>query len=474
VLLAGGLSLGFEAKALGHALGLASGAGILAVTAVWADRDLEPRRAWVAGVAPWMVLSSVCFAYWSTSGLETPLFTLFVTGALAAYAARRLGLATAAAFLATVTRPDGVLVAAAIFAWHVLSHFREERWRGLLWPAVFAALLVALTGWRLAYYGSPVPNTFFAKVGGVPAGRGWQYALGFYAGGVWLLAVPFALAAADRRWQPAAVYVALVTSSVVAVGGDAFPYARFFLPVLPALAVLAVRGADRATQRDLFGGGLLWACIAGFVVWNLAGRYTWGVAACVLAAACIWTIVESLRRRTVAWKPAAAAAFAALVFAADVLPDPAQQVGGLPGRRTRAESLASIRARNAGFERLALNRLTTLEKRDHLDRWVAAGAIGAFGFYTNAPIIDLFGLVNPVIARSQAEKVGRWTPPGHQRSNADYVLARRPQYILIPRKDAKRATPPVPSSVEIWRHPDFISSYSWDPAIVGYQRTADP
>jgi hypothetical protein len=386
-MVAGGLALGFEAKAMGHAMGVASGVGILAVTAVWASRGLAAERAWVAGVASWVVLSSVCFAYWSTSGMETPLFTLLLTGALAAYAAGRLDLATCAAFLATLTRPDGALVAAVIFAWHVSTSFREERRRVLLWPIVYATLLLAVTGWRLVYYGSPLPNTFFAKVGGVPSGRGLQYALGFYAGGVWLLAYPALLAVGDRRWLPAGLYVALVTAYVVAVGGDAFAYGRFFLPVLPTLAVLAVHGADRAAKRDRNGGVVVWGCLAVFVVWNFVGRYTWGVAACLLAPALIWLVVDSLWRRRIAWKPAAAVGLAAILFTADVFPNPGERVGGLPGRKTRADGLEYGRAGNDRFEKLAGNRLIVLNQRGQRGSLVAAGAIGALGFYTNARIL---------------------------------------------------------------------------------------
>ena len=145
----------------------------------------------------------------------------------------RMGWATLAAVVATLTRPDGVLVAAVVYAFHLLQHGREG-WRAWRWPVVYALVGVALVGFRLAYYGSAVPNTFFAKVGGIPVERGFDYIFDFLRGGAGVLLVPAVVAVArDRRWWPGATFCVVLAVYVVAVGGDVFPHGRFLLPALP-------------------------------------------------------------------------------------------------------------------------------------------------------------------------------------------------------------------------------------------------
>ena len=83
----------------------------------------------------------------------------------------------------------------------------------------------------------------------------------------------------------------------------------------------------------------------------------------------------------------------------------------------------------------------------------------------------LFGLVDPEIARSQVQRPGL-AAPGHLRSNADYVFARRPDYILIPRRGTKMIT--APSLSEIWARPELGAHYEWDEEVWGYRRRSEP
>jgi len=149
LLVAGGLALGFEAKGVGHALGVASAATALCVTYAYAGMRLPPSRSGAAGVAAWVVLASLPFVYWTTSGMETSLFAALVAATLAAEARERRGWAVAAAFLAFAVRPDGVLVAAAALGWRVLSRGREEGLRVLRGPLVYVLLVAVLRGFRL-------------------------------------------------------------------------------------------------------------------------------------------------------------------------------------------------------------------------------------------------------------------------------------------------------------------------------------
>src|SRR5262249_56110644 len=102
-----------------------------------------------------VVLASVPFPVWATSGMETPLFTAAVTAAFAAEQRGWLRSATALAIVATLTRPEGVLVALCVFGSRLVGQRRWER--GAL---AYGGALLALSPFPLSYYRAPLPHTF--------------------------------------------------------------------------------------------------------------------------------------------------------------------------------------------------------------------------------------------------------------------------------------------------------------------------
>ena len=222
LLVSGGLALGFEATATAHALGIASGIAILAATFLYARAVLSTRSSAIAALATWVVAASIPFALWSTSGMETPLFVATATATLAAHARNRMGWATVFVSLATLTRPEGGIVAAVLFGFHMSSAWRGG-WRTWFYPLAYAVLLALLTVFRLVYYGSPLPNTFYAKVGGVPIEQGIHYLIIFLLHGPMFLLVPGVIALVrDRRGWAGAAFVLVFGAYVVWIGGDAF------------------------------------------------------------------------------------------------------------------------------------------------------------------------------------------------------------------------------------------------------------
>jgi hypothetical protein len=93
--------------------------------------------------------------------------------------------------------------------------------------------------------------------------------------------------------------------------------------------------------------------------------------------------------------------------------------------------------------------------------------IGLLGWYSHVEIVDLVGLVDPVIARSTPADSGPMQLPGHQRGNADHVLSLAPDYILIPRQSSGADLPAV---IELVNHPSFKQKYEWDPVVPGFRR----
>ncbi len=399
------------------------GLGVLAVTFGYAYTQLLPRHAWLAAAAPAAVLAGTSLTAWSTSGLGEPLFVTLVATTFA-FQSRGLPKATtAAAFAATLARPEGALVAVVALGGLVLMP-GEQRRSGLRCLAAYGTGLAMLTAFRLGYYGAPVPNTFYAKVGGL-GGSGGPYLADFLGSGVWPLLVPALIAAVRYPWaRPPALYVLATFAYVVTIGGDVFSEYRFLLPVLPVLAVLAVAGAAACFSWRRTGGCIATALIALAVLLQIHAGNLGAVAATLGGAE---TPRQQLLRA--GWEA-----------------------------NEQMHAVSSAVARNLALA--AGDRAP--------DTLVACGAVGALGWYADVRILDLFGLLDATIARSRRPPPpGAYLLPGHQRSDPDYVLARKPDYIFITRK---RPANGAPATLDLWNHPGFIRDYSWDPRVSGHRR----
>jgi hypothetical protein len=120
---------------------------------------------------------------------------------------------------------------------------------------------------------------------------------------------------------------------------------------------------------------------------------------------------------------------------------------------------------------MARRRAGVLRARGEPVALVATGAIGSFGFYSQLPILDILGLVDATIARTEPPPGDeRFALPGHQRSNPDYVFSRQPDYILIGRRGKQRLGSFVTAPDELRAHPDLDRFYEWDAEVLGYRR----
>ena len=288
---------------------------VLELAAIWRILDIRPEHAapWLSvlftaltlalmlwliarlpglrmrGLVSWMALGFVCgsatFAVWTSGGgLETRQFTFFIVLAvvcLSLYRNRRWGLLAASLglALASLTRPEGPLIAACCFGWFgalqlldalnglrrasepqgvglgdaIVATARRIDWRGLLCLiAPFAVIVVAHFLFRYAYYGEWLPNTYYAK-----HVRPW-YESGFkylwaaaIETGLYLL-LPLAWGALRARRRDAsddgyALILLIVAAHMLylaRVGGDHFGFRPmdFYWPLL---AVPAVEGITR-------------------------------------------------------------------------------------------------------------------------------------------------------------------------------------------------------------------------------------
>jgi hypothetical protein len=506
LLIAAGLALGARVTDVAHALGLASGTLSLIAAFMYASAGVGGSRRWIAAAAPALLLCWIGFPVWTFSGLETPLFTAAAALALAAEAQGRIGMATAAAMMAALTRPEGPLLAVVILGLNVLAGPPQRRRRVVLLALAYAGGLAMLTAFRLYYYGSAVPNTFYAKVGE----NVWLHGMGdfgrFLLGSTLPLLVPALWAVRhDRACRVGALWSVAMAVYIVSVGGDAFPHHRFWVPVYLVLAVCATRALilQRETKRDwlrelplwtfavaaalwslvsarlalLVLGGLMAAAVAG--VWGRRTRWATALGGSVVAA----LVVVGL---SAPWADDAEFAQLTAVVArlrgAPAPPEgePASRVktmaslllGGGSGL-SRNESLrATLRARRDHLRRAAASAMRVMERRrqgESIDL-VAATAIGKFGWDLPLPILDMLGLADAHIARSpprQPSKPVMWLA-GHVRTDADYVFGRRPDYIFLQRAWSTPLRLPVHD--DFWSHPALERDYEWDAEMLAYRR----
>ncbi len=220
-------------------LGLLFSTGSLLLTARWALRVLggeasPARRAMLLGLVLGGTLTNRTFLAWTSSGLETPLWTFLLLGwADAMWTARRsVGVW---AMLLCLTRPDGILFAGATAVGVVGG---AGAWRTLLPLLLVPAHLL----WRHEVYGQWVPNTAFAKVTAAWPEAGIRYLAAFVLEYAWWLApvlvATLGLAAVrEARIGRAHIVVGLAFLAHFAwytfwVGGDHFEF-RIYAHLIP-------------------------------------------------------------------------------------------------------------------------------------------------------------------------------------------------------------------------------------------------
>ncbi|MBI4637786.1 MAG: hypothetical protein HY727_15740 [Candidatus Rokubacteria bacterium] len=386
------LLLALAVAAFGATLATVKALGI----AVAIGAALVTRRAAISwGAPPAVALAAGVALAWSgpvvwgaLSGMEVPLAALLVALALAAHARDWPGRTAALAALATLARPEALLLVPLL----ALARPLTVR-RAVVFAVVTVVVLAPAVAFNLATVGAPVPATAAAKVEGgllgwlsgvreplalTLIGRPWAFFrewVGWLVSTSWLL--PFALLVAiPIAWVrtgrllgfPAAALIAhpLAMALLAPYRGPGFQEGRYSIHLLPvAMVVVAAMARGRGKPRALG---------------------------------------TPLARRL---PPPARIAVVAFLAAA--------VVGLIPAADRYAWGVQNINAMQV-----------------HLGRWVdahvprparlAVNDVGAIAYFSRREVIDLMGLVTPEIIPYRREG---------ERGVIRYVIEKCPDYVIV-------------------------------------------
>ena len=381
VLNAGTIALGLDAVVGTRIIG-ALGVILAILGATFTFRSLKlPQGAQIAGFA---TLLSPPLIAWIWGGLEGPLVVgLISLGLLGTVRALHPSAGLAPAFWASLAfgfaylaRPEAAVANFAaglgllLFAPFSLS---ERLKRFIAIGTISVLVLLCHLAFRYSYYGEVAPLTYYAKVGGLPAGvlmtNGLDYLLNS------LISLPFVvaaiLAAVAAIWMKKAspaIYLGLLViavqiATVTRLGGDLMFYARLLLPVLPAAALLMAGALSALPEKRVGLAGLAIAVVMGLQIPSL--------------------------------------------------------------QLDRAASEVARRGSVFG---------TYMNERFRDPMLIAAATAGAAPFHgTRHAFIDTLGLNDPIIAQRQnvpMRAAGQFWP-GHSKGDGEYVLSRKPDIIII-------------------------------------------
>ncbi len=281
--------LGIEPPESATWLSLLASLGSLGLVA-WLAWGLELhggrwRRVLVLALVLFGTVSNRTFLAWTSSGLETGLFTLLLLAWTAIGLRARPGAAMGAALTGTAAllalcRPDGLLFVAASALWVLgRSLRRRQELVGLLPLTVTGGHLL----WRWSTYGAWLPNTYYAKQVAPWPESGAHYLVTFaleYA--LWTVPLLFVTALLagrlrpTRRWAVAVVLAAQTGYYVVMVGGDHFEF-RVLHHLVPLLLLALVWLGDRLQPRatlPVLVGTLLLGLVIPWTHWGLTHERT--------------------------------------------------------------------------------------------------------------------------------------------------------------------------------------------------------
>ena len=418
LLMAAVLALRQDPVAASKALGLAGSLVTLAVTYRLARYvSWHPRSTGLIAVLG--LATNASFALSAVTGLETPLYTLFLALAVLCLLREDEGgswwPSTMLFALAALTRPEGLAVFGLTWIYRIL--FARERWpQALARLALFGAVVGGHLLWRWSYYGDLLPATYYAKTGDLlpRLQAGLFYLVESLIGPGLLLAAAYLLALRQRsrRLRYLLWLCGGYAAIVVWEGGDWMPGLRFWVPVLPFLYLILAEVLVTAYHR--------------------------------------LPTPASPRQKVLAW--VGFSSLGALYLALAV------------GYTAITWTYTSLRA--LGYEEAHRTLANWLRENAPPDASVALMDIGIIGYYSHLRIIDLTGLTEAHIARAPGAFQEKVYDPA-------YVLNQRPEYVVLVSTD-EDLEPDFAIDRRIYQSPQFQDNYRFAFKLKHYGNEGGP
>lgn len=371
-----------------------------------------------------MVLFTTPFIYWSVSGMETSLFILLTLLSIYYFLdfenPRHRNFFVLFSILNSFLRPEGLFFFLLLISFQMIKNYMAVnefgfsiKLRNAFDKKILNAVIVyflpigVYLAFRLAYFGYPFPNTFYAKTDFRIEFllRGWKYYTDFLEAymvyGILYLPMLIQLI----RFKTNAIENVLIgfcliyTVMIIFIGGDVLPIYRFFLTVMPLLFILFINSTFELINEFIqgrFHSIVKYSLILILIAYSILNYNR--------------NIPEMMEKRS-------------------------YESGLVSKMKIYAEILNSV-----SEEEKIKSKITIKSKSKSIGKesgfTVAMSTIGAFSFYSGARIIDLVGLTDEYTAHNPKEVEGidvhlpvLWKERIY---NAGYVLSEKPDYVIFP------------------------------------------
>lgn len=371
-----------------------------------------------------MTLFTSPFIYWSVSGMETSLF-VFLT-LLSIYFFLDFGDKKRRVWFASVSvlnsflRPEGLFFFLLLVSFRFINNILEaddfklsKKIKSSFGKPLIGVLIIyfipvaSYMVFRLAYYGYPFPNTFYAKteftIGFIE--RGWDYYIEFLKAYLvyGLLYIPtlvqlIRLKTNDKE-NVLVGFCLVYTLMIIVIGGDVLPIYRFFFTIMPLLFILFINSS------------------AGLIEEFFADKSALPAKYLLAALLIVYSVFNYYRNEPL------------------MMEKRSYEKGLVAKMRIYAEVLKSVNKEEKIKSKIKIeSKINGMSEGRNFS--VAMSTIGAFSYYSGFRVIDMVGLTDEYIAHHPEEVEGideelpvLWK---ERHYNAGYVLSEKPDYIIFP------------------------------------------
>lgn len=358
---------------------------------------------YVALIFPILVLFTTPFNYWSFSGMETTLFATLTL--LSVYFLIDFGKGSnhiiflVLSTLNSLLRPEGLLFFILLIAVDIIynllvdTNFNQSDLKTKIISrekikviALFFLIQLLYFSFRLAYYGYPLPNTYYAKTEFTFNFllRGFDYFIKYFISDLFygVVILPVIIRFAFKKFDKVEFilfwFSILYVILTILIGGDVLPIGRFYIQITPLFYILFFYSLLNIIQfyRNSFKNVIVVLLIPISIVLSVINFNS--------------NKLSMMEKR-------------------------AYEVGLVTKMKSYAEWIKKNHSKNVK---------------------VAMSTIGAFSFYSDVNVIDIVGLTDEYVAHNPKEVEGineelpvLWK---ERHYNADYVLNKKPDFIIYP------------------------------------------